>query len=184
MPKIIPLTIFNPRSLLGYDGTDFRMVKIDTDGQLSVVVDNQLTDLANLLNALKSVNTDKLQVRGSDQLISYKGRLCSEKGGAISGNGGYLASAAVPADTIWHVTRLYGYNETTATTVHIWNVSFGNHNYPFYRQAASFGTSIPSLCECDLWLVEGDVIRLYFTGGLANDTCRLWVHGHTMSVES
>ncbi len=158
MPEIIPKEAPDPRSLLAYDGTDFYVLKVDDHG--------------------------RLHVRGEDQIFSYKGRLASHSRGAISGAGGYRDSKSPPEGEIWVVTNAVAYDRITATTNHLYGTMEGADFIAFHRQTEAFGVGIFSEYHGLLYLEEGDVARVYFTGALANDDCVVQLTGYIMTLET
>lgn len=157
MPNVIPNHVPSPRTMLAWDGTAYRPPLID--------------------------NTGRIQVRGKDQLISYLASLLSKTTGVVSGAGGYLESAAVPAGELWHVTHVACRDVTTATTKHLYTVVRGAIGHNFFEQTAAFGIGQRSYMLTDLWMEEGDVIRCVFTGSAALDQCDVGLLGHTMTKE-
>lgn len=179
--KITPVYAPRPTAVLGWDGTDFCVIKIDVNGHLQVDALTAATGLDALLNALKSVNTDKLHVEGADPLFSYKNNLVGAWSGAISGANGYLESAAVPASMVWVITGMSVWDATTATTVHSYNINRSGTLYCFYEARAAFAIGQHSSALLNVFLGEADKLRVYFTGGLAANTCNINVVGYTMS---
>ena len=201
MPEIIPNHVPSPRTLLAWDGTAYRPITIDAAGHVQVDVltsglpagaataANQALILAqvqaieDLTHALQSINTDRLQVRGMDQLFSYKNSLISQTTGPISGAGGFYASDTPPAGQVWKVTNVYAVDWTTATTVHGYLLFRGAANYNFEELVAAFPAATPSTYHGEIWLHPGDVIRVWFTGSLAGDSCTLGLTGYAMTLE-
>jgi len=138
----------------------------------------------NLPDALHSVNTDELVVRGEDQLFSFSDRLLDKSSGAPSAADGYRESGAVPADTVWVVTQVCAFDTTTATTAHNYVIFVGGQTYNFYHDVTAFAIAQMSSLATHLYLKTGDVIRVYFAGALAGDTCTLVVHGYIMTKET
>ena len=143
MPEILPYDAPFPNAVLGWDGTAYRVFTVDAAGQLqidvvasglpagaataanqAIIAGNQgtmitaLQLLDNLYNALHSVNTDELVVRGEDQLFSYLGNLRDYTLAAISGAGGYIDSGVVPVGEIWVITTVVAHDATSPTTRH------------------------------------------------------------------
>jgi len=145
---------------------------------------DSLALLANLLAALRSVATDSLQVRGEDQLFSFKGALAAHASGLISGANGYIESPAVPAGQIWKVTGVAAYLGPRAST----RFSLMNfHNAVAYAFHADYRTiAAAEICSWsgEQWLDPGDTICAYFTGAVAADGAGIWLTGHVMTLES
>ncbi len=158
MPEIVPKEAPDPRSLLGYDGTNFYVLKVDSDG--------------------------RLHVRGEDQLFTYKGRLASHRRGIISGADGFYDSNSPPAGEIWVVTNVAAYDRITATTSHAYYTPEGVDLIAFRRQTEAFGIGIFSEYHGLVYLEEGDVVRVHFTGALAGDDCVVQLTGQIMTLET
>ncbi len=182
--QITPYGVPRPAGMLGYDGTDFPAVRVDADGHLQIDVLALTTALEDLLHALKSVNTDQLQVRGQNQLISYLASLYDESYGNPSGAGGYRDSAAVAAGQVWHVTSVVVHDATRALTGYSVSQYIGAHNYWFAGATVAIGAGAYYQVLTDIWIPAGGKIRCYFVGSLAADTVGLWVSGHTMTKEA
>jgi len=141
----------------------------------------QLID--NLVAALQSVATDRLIVGGEDQLFSYKTAFANQKSGVISGAGGYYDSNTPPAGEVWVVTNVMSLDWTTATTLHRYSHVRGANDFDFGEARGAFAAAQRAFYHGRVWLEAGDVVRVYFTGGLAGDTCFVHLIGHTMTKE-
>jgi len=201
MALIIPVGAPSPRSVLGYDGADYYVLRVDATGHAQVDVlasdlpagaataAHQVTQntalqlIDNLVNALQSVATDRLKVRGEDQLFTFKGVLASRNEGAISGAGGYIESGAVPAGEIWVLTNVVATDGTTATTAHTAYVMHDGATVYLYEARAAYAADVKSSWGGHAYLDVGDTVRVYFTGGLVADTVRVDILGHRMTVE-
>lgn len=153
-----------------------------------------LAELQALLGPLGSVDTDDLQidiksalatlpVKGQDQLFSFDKPLAKRITGAISGNDGYISSGAIPGGEIWVVTNLMARDQTTGPTVHDYVHQSGAGPVPFHQDAGPFAAGEYSLWGGHLYADQGDEIRVYFTGGLVADTCRISLTGFIMTEE-
>jgi len=130
------------------------------------------------------VATDRLIVRGEDQLISYAGALHDRYAGVPSGAGGHVQSTAVPAGQIWHVTNLSVVDNTTALTIVSFRLFSGGVEYIIHDYAAAIPATEPTSKPCDLWLDPTDRIRVWLVGSLAGDTCVLSTLGNIMTLET
>jgi len=189
-------------TLLGYDGTDFYNLKVDADGHLQVdclssalpagaaTEAKQDTEIATLelialiRNALQSVDTDRLIVRGEDQLFSIDGVVWKTRDAVISGANGYIDSDAVPAGKIWIITTIKILDLTSPTTLHYFNVKHEGTVYGFYSVEQAFGAGDPSYFKGQVYLTAGDTFRFNFTGGLVGDRCYTWIGGYQMTAET
>jgi len=138
----------------------------------------------NLSDALQSVATDQLQVRGEDQLFSFKGVLCSYRTAKISGADGYIDSNPVPAGEIWCVTSIGANDIDTATTRHRYLLSHPPAATRFYKVDAVIAATDYTYWGGWIWLDPGDTIRVNFIGGLVNDDCAVALTGHIMTLET
>lgn len=155
--KITPVYIPKPVGILGWDGTDFYALKVDSTG--------------------------RLRVRGEDQLFSVKASMVDSSSGTPSAANGFRASTAVPANTIWVVTLISQVDNNTANTAHAANLWRGGVSYNIDHFLAAFAVAQRSTLVCQLLLETGDQIRGYFIGSLATDTCVLTLHGYSMTKE-
>jgi len=87
VPETLPEHIPSPRTPVGWDGTRYQAFRIHTDGTV--------------------------QVRGEDQLFSYKDKLQWSEGYGAPADGSYdRNSPAVPDGEVWVVTAAMGYNHS------------------------------------------------------------------------
>ena len=201
MPEIQPDDIPNPVCVIGWDGTRYRAFAVDAAGhlQLDVVTSGlpagaataahqvtqnaALATIASIADALQSVATDRLIVRGEDQLHSFEGVLCTVRNAAISGAGGFCDSPTCAAGYVWHVTAITATDATSPTTEHEYHERRAGVDYLFHRHTAAFPAWASSQWGGDLWLRDGDVIRVYFLGGLAGDSVWVRVLGEVFTEE-
>lgn len=151
-----------------------------------------LAALQSLLGPLGSVDTDDLQidiksalstlpVEGQDQLFSFQQRLASSRNAVISGAGGYSDSHPVTAGSIWKVINIRAVDITSPTTAHIYLIQRGANFWYFYEPAAALAANVSSYFYQELWLEPTDVVRVYFVGGLAGDSCNVTLLGYEMT---
>ena len=202
MGRLLTATMGKIATLLGFDGTNFHAVKVDTDGELQVDVlttglptgaataAHQVTQntalqlIDDLRNALETVATDRLRVTGEDQLWSYKSRLVSTNWADISGAGGYAVSAVVPAGEIWCVKNISAFDSTTQTTRHQYALYLSGYSYVFAEIAPVLATDRVTFYHGALWLDAGDIVRVTMTGSLAGDDCHIDMTGYSMSKQA
>ena len=180
MGRLLTATMGKIATLLGFDGANFHAVKVDTDGKLQV--DVLTTGLPT--GAATAANQTTLLGKITDQLPSYLGMLAERTVATISGAGGYIVSGAVPAGEVWHVTIMQAADNTSASTRTRWILSHNavllvvgeEHSaLPRYQAAFWYG---------DLWLEPGDVMRVYYEGALAGDSCEVVLLGYRMTLAS
>ena len=156
MGRLLTESIGRIATLLGFDGTNFSALRVDTSG--------------------------RLKVRGEDQLFSYQGSVANQSRGVPSGAGGYRESASPPAGTIWVITNLSAGDITTATTEHFYGLQRGVVGHAVYVTRAAFAANQRTNYATRLYLVPGDTIRVTFTGSLVTDDCALDIIGYSMTI--
>lgn len=169
----------SPRTALFWNGAAWQWALVDAAGNLQIDV----VDAAGLQDALQSVATDRLIVRGEDQLYSIAGTLEGNTTGAISGVDGYIGSPAVAAGQRWKLTSVAAANATTPTTRMLFYRRTGGVEYLFHDEIRAFAIGDWATWSGELWLAPTDVIRAYFIGGLVADVCVIDVLGHTLTIE-
>jgi len=180
MPEILPDHVSSPRTALFWDGTAYRPGTIDAAGHIQIDVLGN----ANLDGALQSVATNRLIVRGEDQLFSLKEPLYDHRSAGCSAIDGYLNSNVVPANTIWVVTRIASRNTTRATTEHRYEV---NHNVVFYqigKETGAFAAGVNVYEPCRIVLGPNDYLRVYYIGALLGNTVSVTAIGYQMTLET
>lgn len=148
----------DPRSVLFFDGTQWRVPRIDIHG--------------------------RIWVRGEDQLFSYDTSVASSLRTVISGADGWCISEIVPDDKVWHITCIVSNDETSPTTEHTMHVARAAAFIQLAERVAAFAAWDLSYVNCDIWMNAGQVIRVTFVGGLANDNCTIRLHGYQMTRET
>ena len=111
----------SPRAALFWNGTAWHWALVDAAGHLQIdtvtsalpagaataaaqaLALAQLQLIEDMRDALQSVGTDRLIVRGEDQLVSWTRPLVNRVFGAISGANGYKDSGTPPAGQVWKV---------------------------------------------------------------------------------
>jgi len=156
MGRILTETIGRIATLLGFDGTNFSALLVDTSG--------------------------RLKVRGEDQLIGYQGSVLNRSIGAPSGASGYRESGTPPAGTVWVITQIVGSDYTTATTAHFYLLQRGVTGYDLYEVRSALVAAQRTSLATTLYLLPGDTIRIYYTGSLVTDTCVVVLFGHSMTI--
>ncbi len=180
MPEIIPNHVPSPRTLLAWDGAAYRPVAIDALGRLNV---NVLTNLG-LDDALQSVATDRLIVRGEDQVFSYNQPVVKVLTAVISGADGFIASDSPPDGFVWVITNIGASDRTGVTTEHRYYMFDLVTQAQYFRSVLAFGVSEISFWGGHLYLEHDDVVRVYFIGGLVGDSCRIELVGYEMTKET
>jgi len=201
MPEIIPNHVPSPRTLLAWDGTAYRPVTIDAAGHVQIDVltsglplgaataANQALILAqvqaieDLTHALQSVATDRLQVRGEDQLFSYAEPLVVRTQGNPTGIYHVMASAAVPAGQVWVVTTIASADYTTALTSMDFTKTHGVIGIGLWQSIRAFAIAELGFWGGHIYMEEGDVVTVSYGGGLNTDTCIIFLNGYIMTKE-
>jgi len=148
-----------------------------------VITNTLLTQIASLRNALQSLNTDALQVRGENQLFSIGSVRAVHGSGVISGAGGYIDSLATPANAYDVITTIAANDATSPCT----EIAFANRhdgvNVWLHHEVRAFPAGIRSQWQGMTILDNADTIRAYFIGALAGDTVAIDITGYRMTVE-
>jgi len=158
VPETAPDHVPSPRTPLVWDGTRYRAVRGHTDGTV--------------------------QVRGEDQVFSYKGSLHRVVSGIISGADGFFDSGTPPAGEIYAVTNVAMLDQTSPTTHHFFDLRSAAAGFRFHHNEAAFAAFVWSYYHGEIWLDPGDVIRCSFLGSNAGDTCNVALTGYRMTLES
>ena len=149
--------------------------------------DTQTTILAaisSLALALKSVDMDRIMVKGEAQLWNYAGSLANFRQAVISAANGYVESNAPPADEIWCIQRISCKDITTATTNHSLRYNKAGTVAIFDERPGTYAANAVSHGPEIIYLDPGDVIRVVFTDGVAGDQCRVDLLGSIMTLEA
>ena len=165
---------------------DVRSSVLPTDAATAAFQAAMLPYLAridDLQHALQSVATDRLIVRGEDQLFSFESRIMRRKSGVISGAGGFFDSDSPPDGFIWAITSISGSDITSPTTEHIIQQRSPIDVIHVHRQVEAFAAVDFSIWGGHLFLQHDDFIRVHFVGALAADQCRIDLGGYVMTVE-
>lgn len=178
--KVIPRRLPTPRTALGYDGEDFRALKVNLDGELQ---NASLDLLAVLWNCLRSVGTDRFMVKGEDQLFSYKDRY-AERVVDLDPAGPWISlpGTPVPPGEVWFVQAMRGVDATGIPTLVELRVGGAG-------VTASLTIATPTAAaESILWsgeivMAEGDVASARFDGFTAGDGLYLDIWGLKMTKE-
>lgn len=201
MPEIIPDHVPSPRTLLAWDGTAYRPIHIDALGnvQIDVVASAlpvgaataaaqalilaQVQLIEDMRDALQTVDTDRLIVRGEDQVFSFKERLADFKVGAVSGADGFYASNGPADGLVWVVTNVNAVDTTSPTTRIRLRIVRGALAWFFGDETAAFPINTPMVWGGHVYLEHDDVIFADFIGSLAGDTCMVTLTGYVMTKE-
>ena len=148
-----------------------------------VTQNTALATIANLEEALASVATDRLQVRGEDQLFTFKEVLTKSATDTVTGDDGWVQSPPVPAGQLWVVTTVYAADNDRA----IAGLKFGNRHDG--SNIFFFETVQPILIRTGVgWaghtiLDPADTIIAYYHGALDADNAPLFITGYIMTLE-
>jgi len=202
VPEIHPDHAPSPKAVLGTDLANYYVLRVDATGHLQVHVLTsglpvgaataaaqalalaQLQLIEDLRDALQSVASDRLIVRGEDQLFSYRESLLDRATGLVSGADGFFDSNGPAAGTIWKITNIRVVDVTSPTTQHNYLARGGGIDRQFGQEILAFGAGANSHYHGEIWLDPDDVVRVYFIGSLANDTCYIDLTGYQMTVEA
>jgi hypothetical protein len=186
------------RAIFGYDGTNYRVVKVDTDGNLVAAIKASQTieviqDTAADLKATVNLAADQnVQARNygflgaawqKQPLIwSYSSRL-SERVSNTSAAAGQntLNSSAIAAGYVAKIEAVEAFNDTTNPTL-IRLAVIGGGNTQVLARVATPGISVPLLLAQTITLAAGDVMRAIFDGCALNDDIYLDIWGYQMKI--
>jgi len=190
-----------PRTALFWNGAAWQWARVDALGHLqidtlSTVMDPlaataaaqalalaQLQLIAEMRDALQSVGTDRLIVRGEDQLFSFAGVHAVSASGGISGADGYFDSPAIGAGEVVKVTTVMAWDATNALTAMTFVARHDGVNADFHYEAKAFAVNEPTQWAGEVWLDSDDVIRVFYAGGQVGDTCHIRINGYIMTLE-
>ena len=200
--EIIPDSNPNPESALGYDGTDFRTLKVDTDGHPQVDVltsalpagaataENQNAQLMelelidDLRSALASVGTNTLLVKGKDQLFSFKDQILMHVTTLATTATMTLISDAVPAGEIWEVTHVSARNNTRAALLLMFGIRLNSTTCYWLASGSTESMGVPFGFVCHMYLKAGNRVAVYFGSCMENDSLEMNVNGYKMTKET
>jgi len=156
--QVTPKRLPSPRTILGWDGTDFFALKVDSKGRLIV--------------------------RGEDQLFSMNQVLGLSINAVISGADGYISSGTVALGRYWVVTTVVAFDVTTAVTRITMDTVHDGVRCEIHAEERAFGLVERACWSGHTYLDKDDEIRAYFQGGLAGDQVRLRITGYQMDYET
>jgi len=201
MPEISPNHAPAPGAVLFWDGVRYNVGASDGLGNVQVGVMAsvlpvgaataaaqalalaQLQFIEDLRHALQSIATDRLIVRGEDQLFSLELVIATHTSGVITGAGGWIDSPAVPAGSYWVITSVCGRDTTTAPTEIVLSNVHNAVGVRLKHEIKAFAISESSCWSGHTYMDGGDVIRAQFVGGLALDNVRVEISGYQMTGE-
>lgn len=191
-----------PRSALFFDGTNFRVARVDADGHIQIDVITTVMDalaataahqvtmitalqlIDNLVGALQSVHTDRLKVRGENQLFCIGSVRGERKTAVISGADGFIDSYDCPASAYDVITTIVAQDMTSAVTEIVFALRHDGVNVFIHNEVKAFAIAERSCWSGQTIMDDGDTIRVYCLGGLAGDTIALSLTGYRMTIES
>lgn len=216
MANLIGRVIGRIATAIGWDGTNFRPLAINTDGQLKVVVVSGGGETAKIygydgiswrevavdtsgilgVNLIGGVPTS-IRADGQDAgsnlvplLVYGDGRLRYRWMDGIStlnsswtftatAGQKYVDTGAIPANTIWAITRVTIVN-TLGTGVP-WTIEYRNgaNVYPLYY-AGSATTNVPQWIDSPLFLTGSDILRFNAVAAAVGNVLRISIFGYSM----
>ena len=200
--EIIPDSSPNPESALGYDGADFKTLKVDADGHPQVDVltsalptgaataENQNAQLMelqlidDLRGALAAVGVDTLLVKGQDQLFSFKGQLLVAVTASAEAGANMLASNPVPSGEIWEVTQVSASNDARGSGRVLIGIRQDEAANYWFLGGSTSGAGIPLSFSGHMYLGVGNRVACYITDCIANDLIRMQINGYKMTKET
>lgn len=201
MPEVNPEGVPRPIAIIGWDGTRYNVIGIDNAFHVQVDViasalaagaataANQVLMNANLIliaelrDALQSVDTDRLIVRGEDQLFSFKERIAEQVSLTVHAGGNQnLEIGPVPANEVWIITSMLAIDETSAITA----IRMGMQTAAglmVARRAETVPMLTPVEWSGHAYAENPDTVRARFYGTAVNDTLVFWIIGYVMTKE-
>jgi len=156
--EVHPFRTPAPNAPIIWDGTDWRAIAGDTAG--------------------------RVQVRGEDQLFSYKDRYAEEKSNINAAAGpNSLEASNVPAGEVWFVQAVSMLNRNTAATNVYAEARAPGAGVRFFLDD-SLVADVVTLWNGLILLKAGDHIRVHWEGCSAGDELYMWVHGYKMTLET
>jgi len=187
------------RAIFAYDGTDYRVVKVDTSGQLVAAVATGQTikvtqdTAANLLATVNVATDQNIQARNhgwdgsawrkSQQLWGYTDRWQQEVVNLAAAAGtNNLSTTAVPSGYVYILQAATVLDVTSATVgLHLYLVG-GTFNY-YLALSAGGAAATRLIWNGEVALKAGDIVRASLVGCTLNDDIYLYVWGYKMKVD-
>lgn len=188
--------------LPAYDGANWQPLLVDAQRHLQadilssalptdaatdahqVTQNTALALIEKLEKALQSVATDRLKVRGEDQLFSFNDTLLSTKSETISGANGWIRSHTPPANHIWAITNICTKDITSPTTKTLMALLRDVTAVIFHEHFFDVPANVRVCVHSHQFLTPGDVVETYLVGSLAGDTCLIELTGYDMTRET
>jgi len=192
----------SPRTALFWNGTAWQWALVDAAGHLQIdtvtsalpagaataaaqaLALAQLQLIEDMRDALQSVATDRLIVRGEDQLFTYKAELFNRSADTSVAAGDHTQSTvAVPADEIWVVTHIAAWCSTSVIT----RIEMFKNNVLEWYQIGAVVTPVQHvglLWDGHIYLDPTDQLHIQFVGCALNDSIYSMVLGYTMTLET
>lgn len=148
-----------------------------------VTQNTALAKIDDLQDALQSAATDRLLVRGMDQLFSFASMLTDGVTDDLHDDPPFIQSNPVLAGTIWVPTAIKVVNRDRVTTGYVLGLLHNDTNRWFAGETKDIPAGQRSFWAGHVFLDPGDRIRFYPTGGILGDTCNISLHGFIMSLE-
>lgn len=126
----------------------------------------------------------RLSVRGEDQLFSFEDVLVDRTQTALTAADGFIGSGSPGAGEIWVVTTVAAYDNTTACTKIRMYCTQAGVSSVFAEEVRAYAIAESLIWGGHLYMEEGDTMRVYFTGGLIGDACRIHAQGYKMTLET
>lgn len=164
------------RAVFGFDGTNYRVIKLDTSGQLVVAIAASQTIQANLHGYDGSAYHKNPLVWGYTDRWSETISNLNPGAGSIT-----LLSTAVPSGYVYVLEAVAALNNTTNPAVIVISVTDGSTAPELFRSALP-GIGVPAKFSGRITLKAGDQVRCVFAGTLAGDDLFAYVWGHKFKI--
>jgi len=159
-----------------YDGDWFGLLQ---NAAQDLVVDVQETILPPGAATEASVQGIEDQVKGV--FYNIQAGLFQKVTASAGAGNNWLTTTAVPAGEIHHITQMVSENATSTSSA-IWSGTLIGGTTVYFEELGSTAAGILVVWKGDIWLEEGDQMRVLFGGCTASDALSVTVWGHKMGV--
>ena len=171
----------------GHTQVDVLTSALPTGAATSAKQDTMITALQlidDLRAALACVATDKLKVKGEDQLFGFKDQLLIQVTTAATAAGMTIVTDAVPAGEIWEVTHVSARNNTRAAPTVLVGIKLDAATYYWFQSGSTVGVGVPFGFAGHMCLKAGNRVAVYIGSCTVDDALEMNVNGMTMTKEA
>ena len=171
----------------GHPQVDVLTSALPTGAATSAKQDTMITALQlidDLRAALASVATDKLKVKGEDQLFGFKDQVLIQVTTAATAAGMTITTDSVPAGEIWEITHVSARNNTRAAPTVLVGIKLDAATYYWFQSGSTTGAGVPFGFAGHMCLKAGNRVAVYIGGCTVDDALEMNVNGLTMTKEA